>query len=110
MKYFVFDQERKNTLYHEFQKGKFDGKTFWKKDSIYLSDDMLITLGIDDLFVEVIPNYDTCSELEIDKELWMNIKQKAEEIDGEVYACIFEADDWVQNTYLKYDVFTIIGL
>ena len=42
MKYFVFDHERKNTVYHEFQKGRFDGHTFWKSDSISISDDLLV--------------------------------------------------------------------
>ncbi len=31
MKYFVSDNERKNTVYHEFQKGSFDGHTFWDR-------------------------------------------------------------------------------
>lgn len=110
MKYFVFDQERKNTAYHEFQKGKFDGHTFWKTDSISLSDDILVTLGIESLFANVIPNYNSYSEFEVDKELWNNIKRRGQEIGGEVFVCILEADEWVKNTYLEYDLFTIIGV
>ena len=49
MKYFVNDSERKNTNYHEFQKGKWDEKTNWKSDSICLSDDILYYLGIEKL-------------------------------------------------------------
>lgn len=64
MKYFAPDSERVNTVYHEFQKGRFDGHTFQKKDSIFLS--------------EYLP-------------------------------IILDADDWVKNTFLEYDVFTIIG-
>lgn len=33
MKYFVTDRERDGTCYHEFYKGRWDGKTFWKEDS-----------------------------------------------------------------------------
>ena len=110
MKYFVFDQERKNTVYHEFQKGKFDGHTFWRTDSISLSDDILVTLGIESLFASVIPNYNSYSEFEVDKQLWNTIKRKAQEIGGETFLCILEADEWVQNTYLEYDLFTIIGV
>lgn len=110
LKYFVFDQERKNTVYHEFQKGKFDGHTFWKSDSISLSDDILVMLGIEGLFATVIPNYNSYSEFEISKELWDNIKQNAQEIGKDVLACILEADEWVQNTYLEYDFFAIIGV
>jgi len=110
LKYFVFDYERKNTVYHEFQKGKFDGHSFWKNDSISLSDDMLFTLGIEDLFADTIPDYNSYSEFEINKELWNNIKQKAKEIGGKLYECISEADEWIENTYLEYEVFTIIGV
>ena len=110
MKYFVYDNEIKNTVYHEFQKGSFDGHTFWKSDSISLSDDFLITLGIDDFFASVIPNYNDYSEFEIDKELWNCIMQKAQQVGGEVLECILEANEWVKNTYLEHDIFTIIGI
>lgn len=110
MRYFVRDNERKNTVYHEFQKGSFDGQTFWKSDSISLSDDLLFTLGIRELFMSVIPNYNDYSAVEIDKELWNCIKQKAQQIGGEVFACITEADQWATSTFLEYEVFTIIGV
>ena len=110
MKYFVHDCERKNTVYHEFQKGKFDGHTFWKSDSISLSDDLLFTLGIENIFADVIPNYNTYSEFEIDNDLWNRIILRAQEIGGEVLTCISEADEWVKNAYLEYDVFTVIGI
>ncbi len=31
MKYFVRDCDRTSTVYHEFQKGHFDGVRFWKE-------------------------------------------------------------------------------
>ncbi|MBD5095808.1 MAG: hypothetical protein HDT40_02195 [Lachnospiraceae bacterium] len=108
MKYFLHDSERKNTICHEFQKGKFDGHTFWKSDSISLSDDLVVTLGIDKLFRDVIPNYNSYDDFEIDNELWNNIMLKAQEIGGEVLTCISEADEWAKNTFLEYDVFTIM--
>ncbi len=110
MKYFVHDSERKNTVYHEFQKGKFDGHTFWKNDSISLSDDIFFTLGIGNLFADVIPNYNPYEEFEIDNELWNSIMLKAQEIGGEVLTCILEADEWAKNTFLEYGVFTILDL
>lgn len=110
MKYFVFDHERINTVYHEFQKGKFDDITFWKDDSISLSDDLLFTLHIEDLFASVIPGYNSYSQFEIDKELWEKIMSAAQQVGGEVLACLSEADEWAKNTYLEYDVFTIIGV
>ena len=110
MKYFIYDHERINTGYHEFQKGRFDGQTFWKNDSISLSDDLLVSLNLESLLVNVIPNYTTYSEFEIDTKLWNEIMLKAQQIGGEVLDCILEANEWVKNTYLEYDVFTIIGV
>ena len=109
-KYFVFNQERKNTVYHEFQKGKWDGHTFWKYDSICLSDDLLVEFRIDELFADVIKDYNTYSEFEIDEKIWSEIKLRAEQIGGEILECILEADEWVVNTFLEYDVFTLIGV
>ena len=63
MKYFVFDNERKNTVYHEFQKGRFDGQYILEKRFYFLSDDYLVTLKIKDLFAWIIPNYNDYSEL-----------------------------------------------
>lgn len=110
MKYFVSDNERKNTVYHEFQKGSFDGHTFWKSDSISISDDDAYELGVLNLFKSVIPDYNEYSEFEIDMALWNCIKQKAQQIGGEVLECILEAEQWVEKTYLEYEVFTIIGV
>ena len=39
MKYFIFNNQRDGGSYHEFYKGKWDKKTFWKADSILLHDD-----------------------------------------------------------------------
>ena len=110
MKYFVNDNERKNTVYHEFQKGKWNEKTNWKSDSICLSDDMLYSLGVEELFVDTIPNYNCFGESVIDRSTWNRIMNKAEKIGGQVYECISEADIWVQQTFQEYDVFTIIGI
>lgn len=110
MKYFVSDRERINTVYHEFQKGHWDEKTFWKDDSICLSDDLLYTLGIEDLFSRTIPNYCSYGEVEVTPQIWEAIKREAGNVGGSVHACITEADEWVQSTFLQYGVFTIIGV
>ena len=110
MKYFVGNNDRINTVYHEFQKGHWDENTFWKDDSIYLSDDLLYTLGIEDLFIRTIPNYCSTDEVEVTPQTWEVVKREAEKEDGNIHESIMEADEWVQNTFLKYDVFTIIGI
>lgn len=65
MKYFIFDNQRNSSSYHEFYKGKWDEKTFWKSDSILLHDDYLYNNGFVDAIVEVIPTYDPFGETEI---------------------------------------------
>ena len=110
MKYFVTDNERENTNYHEFQKGHWDRETFWKDDSINLSDDVFCELKFMKLFIATIPDYDCYADSEIDKATWDNIKSEAEKLGGQIYECILEAYEWVKNTFLENDVFTIIGL
>ena len=110
MKYFIYEHERKNTVDHEFQKGHFDGHTFGKSDSIFLSDDCLFTIGMLGFFKSVIPCYNDHSEFEIGRELWGRIVKKAQEVGGEVPECISEADKWAEETFREYDVFTIIGV
>ena len=41
MKYFVYNNQRDGTCYHEFYKGKWNRWKFWKSDSIFLDDDYL---------------------------------------------------------------------
>ena len=75
-----------------------------------MSDDILYSLGIEKLFIDTIPDYDCFGESLIDNSIWNNIINKAEKIGGEVYECILEADEWVQQTFMEYNVFTIIGI
>lgn len=110
MKYFSTEQERHGTCYHEFYKGKWDEKTFWKDDSLLLHDDILYTLKIDDIFFEVNPDYNPYNETEINKEQWEQICKMAKVIGGEVSEAINEADIWGQETFKEYDVFTILGI
>ena len=58
MKYFCYVSDRVGTCYHEFYKGKWDGKTFWKSDSILLHDDTLEELQLYKAFTAVLPDYD----------------------------------------------------
>lgn len=110
MKYFVGVNDLKGTVYHEFQKGTFNGKTFWKDDSIYIHDDLLCTLGLSDIFASVIPQYSYTGVTEVNQEQWKKIMHKALLIGGKTKECIIEADEWVKVTFEEYDVFTILGI
>lgn len=111
MKYFILANERRSTCYHEWQKGRFDGVTFWKSNSLLLSDDIICELFLEErLFKNVFDNYESYGETEVSKAQWEAVLKMAAEIGGEIGECIAEADVWVQETFEEYDVFTMIGL
>ncbi|MBR1529842.1 MAG: hypothetical protein IJ642_11145 [Oscillospiraceae bacterium] len=110
MKYFITEQERENTCYHEWQKGHFDGVSFWKNDSLLISEDMHYKLGLEELFKIIIPEYDPLGETEVSEKQWILLMQKASELGGEVLECLQEADKWVNNTLKEYYMFTMIGM
>lgn len=111
MKYFVFDYQRAGTGYHEFYKGKWDGHTFWKADSISLDDDILIeNKGFEDAILEVIPSYDPFGETEISFAEWQEIGKIILQKDATSQELYKEADNWLKNVFPTYGCFTIIGI
>ena len=110
MKYFYLDEEREGTCYHEFQKGKWDGQSFWRYDSLLIHDDIIYALQLDSFLLSVIPTYDVYGETEINKASWNEIYNKALLLGGEIMNAIKEADKWVQKTFETEEVFTILGI
>lgn len=110
MKYFTYENQRKNTCYHEWYKGHFDGVSFWKNDSLLIYEDIHCMLGLEDVFKMFIPNYDPLGEIEVSEKQWDMIMKKSAEIGGQIYECLKEADNWVKETFREYDVFTMIGM
>lgn len=110
MKYFITENERDGSYYHEWAKGQFDGEHFWQPDSLLLPHDTLTLLHLDILFLRVIPEYDVLGEIPVSKVQWAAIMEKARETGGEVLACMQEAESWVAETFAEYDVFTMIGM
>ena len=110
MKYFIFDNQRSGSSYHEFYKGKWDGHTFWKSDSILLHDDYLCNNGFVDAIIEIVPTYDPFGETEISADEWKGIGKlilTKEEKAQEIY---FEINEWVEDVFNKYSCFTILGI
>ncbi|MCM1473187.1 MAG: ribosomal protein S18-alanine N-acetyltransferase, partial [Muribaculaceae bacterium] len=49
MKYFIYENQRGDaTYYHEWYKGRFDGVSFWKSDSLLISEDIHYMLGLEE--------------------------------------------------------------
>ena len=112
MKYFVFDYQRDGGCYHEFYKGKWDGHTFWKKDSILLDDDILCGhKGFIDAVIEAVPSYDPYGVTEISQSEWQKIGEFILEKDASSQALFKEADIWLKNNvFPTYTCFTILGM
>lgn len=111
MKYFIYENQKGNeTYYHEWYKGHFDGVSFWTDDSLLISDDIHYMLGLEDIFKMFIPYYDPLGEIEVSENQWNMIMKKSAEIDGQLYDCLKEADNWVRVTFKEYDSFTMIGM
>ena len=110
MKYFCFESNRVGTCYHEFYKGKWDKKTFWKSDSILLHDDTLIELEIYKAFAAVIPDYDTYGETQVNQSQWQAILDYASQLDTEAKIALAEATIWVNEVFENEEVFTILGV
>lgn len=107
MKY--FDYQRNGSCYHEFYKGKWDGHTFWKSDSIFIDDDYLFD-GFIDAIIEIIPTYDPFGETEISVEQWNEIGKiilTKDQKSQEVYS---EANRWLKKVFKTHDCFTILGI
>lgn len=109
MKYFVYDKQRKGTCYHEFYKGKWDGKTFWKSDSISLDDDFLYS-GFVEAITEIVPTYDLYGETEISIEEWREIGKVILTKDSASQEVYNEATNWLEGVFLEYNCFTILGI
>ena len=111
MKYFINPDERIGTVYHEFCKGKWDGKTFWKSDSILLSDDIMYqAIGFVDTIVKIIPNYDCFGETEIFVDKWNRIGEiiiSKDKVSQEIYN---ELNEWLIDVFKEHNCFTILGI
>lgn len=111
MKYFVTNENRQGTCYHEFYKGKWDGKTFWKDDSICLHDDILLEcIGFEEAIRAVIPSYDPFGKTEITYLQWEKIGQQIadkDDLSKEMYA---EANAWAVAVCKEHACFTILGI
>ena len=110
MKYFILNNQRDGSSYHEFYKDKWDEKTFWKYDSILLHDDYLYDNGFVDAITEVVPNYDPFGETEISVDEWKEVGKLILSKDKKSQEIYYEANKWIEDVFEKYTCFTILGI
>lgn len=109
MKYFVYDDQRKGTCYHEFYQGKWDEHTFWKADSISLHDDLLPGEFVEAI-TEVIPTYDPYGITEVSAVEWTEIGKVILTKDQKSQDVYKEADSWLEGVFQTHACFTILGI
>ncbi len=109
-KYFVCANQCEGLCYHEFYKGKWDRESFWSEDSIYIYHGNFINTGFEKLLLEVLPTYNPFGETEITESDWEKIVNKALVADVKNADIVNEVGEWIQETFKKYDVFTVLGV
>ncbi|MBE5859147.1 MAG: hypothetical protein E7301_03350 [Butyrivibrio sp.] len=111
MKFFVTNDERKGTCYHEFFSGSWDEQSFWNDESIYLDDDILImNLGFYEALKNAVPTYDRYHGTAFSMEDWENVRKYIPDSDITSLELYAEADVWVQENFKRENRFTIIGI
>ena len=105
------NDQREGTAYHEFFKGKWDEKTFWRNESIYLFDDELVRhKGFYHALCQAVPGYDPYAMVEVSKENWKAVRKYIPEDDTESIELYEEADSWAEEVFKEFTCFTILGL
>ncbi len=115
MKYFTDNFERRGTCYHEFTRGKWDGKTFWSDNSLYLRDDYLSDLKLYELVFK--PSFDEQGEKfsrwganTVTRALWDSILCRAEDIGGEIWNLFCEITAFAEKSLSEDGEFSILGI
>ena len=101
---------RGGTLYLEFQPGPYRNK-HWQADSLYLPAPLFDDLGLYDLFVRAIPQFDYYYYTEVTADQFRLLRKLAEEHHTQCAAEILaelapHAERWLK----QYGCFTICGI
>lgn len=111
MKFFVDNFTRRGTCYHEFTRGKWDGKTYWSDSSLFLRDDYMNDLQLYELvFKNAFEKFNRWGNNVVTREIWERMLSLAEDAGGEVRELFFEVTPWVEKNFAEHDVFSILGI
>lgn len=109
MKFFIRNDQRKGSGYHEFCKGKWDKETHWKDDSIYLNDDILYDAkDFEEAIKEVITCSSTDGYTEVSVDDWIKIGQIVDQKDIFAREIYQDANMWVQLACAECGCITIL--
>lgn len=78
--------------------------------SLFLEDDTFQELGLYDLFVEVIPDFNHFGLNRMNPKEWDKIKEVSRKFDANVQAFVQEVDPWVQKCFDTEPCFYWLGI
>ena len=111
MDYFIYEYQRKGTCYLEFYKGKWDNKTFWKKDSILIDSDIFLDCkDFVDSILKIIPTFDPFGVTEISYDAWEKIGKIILRESTQSQEIYYEADELLKNAFAEHGFITILGV
>lgn len=97
--------------YDEFVKGKWDGKTHWSADYLFLDDDWFELLGLyQNIFGKVFEVYNRWGPNRVTREDWSKIYALAKECGGAVADLFDELAPWAEENFAEFDEFWILGV
>lgn len=109
MKY--FETGIKGGCYDEFVKGKWDGKTFWSADYLYLHEDWFDELGLyENVFGKVFEVYNRWGPNRVTRGDWDRLYALAKEFGGRVEELFDELAPWAEENFSEYEEFWILGV
>ena len=109
MKY--FETGIKGGCYDEFVRGKWDGKTHWSADYLYLYDDLFDELGLyENVFSKVFEVYDRWGPNRVARGDWERLYTLAGECGGGVGELFDELAPWAEENFSEYEEFWILGV
>lgn len=111
MKYFVRNNERRDTAYHEFFKGEWkDDDGFWHDGSVYLYDEFMSESGLGRILFDAVAEYDSYGMTLFFPEDWEEVCRLAEKRGGMAKEIVDEARLWTEDAFETCGCFTILGL
>lgn len=115
-KYVFALEELTGSDFLEFAKGKtWDGKKFYAKDSLYVSDDAFFFF-LENMFRTIVPTFDMFEHTRVTREEWQKIRKlrlarfvdPKDRNDAEI--ALAAIDRWVQETIAANEDFVVIGV
>lgn len=95
--------------YYEFQKGKWDGKTMWKKDSLYVRAEIMDSLLLNDLIDATVLDYDMYYYNVLEEYQWNAVKIMARRSEDKVLIeAVNEIQPWIDSNFKTNDCFSIL--